>query len=49
MGLVMIDNPDIEELNAYATRTGRYEFLLTCAPLRLPGGTASPINPIAVF
>jgi len=27
----------------------RYEFLLTCAPLRLRGGTGSPVNPIAVF
>jgi hypothetical protein len=49
MGLVFLDNPDIEPLNAYATRANRYEFLLTCAPLRLPGGTGSALNPIAVF
>ena len=28
---------------------GRWEFLLVVAPLRIPGGTGSPVNPIAVF
>lgn len=27
---------------------GRWSFLCVIAPLRLPGGTGSPINPIAV-
>jgi kynurenine formamidase len=49
MGLVFVDNPSVEELAAYARETARYEFLFTCAPLRIPGGTGSPVNPIAVF
>jgi len=28
---------------------GRWSFLCVIAPLRLPGGTGSPINPIAVL
>jgi len=27
---------------------GRWSFLCVIAPLRLPGGTGSPVNPIAV-
>lgn len=49
MGLVFLDNPTMEELSAVAASVGRYEFLLACAPLRLAGGTASPVNPVAVF
>jgi hypothetical protein len=36
---------DLEELAA----TGRTDFLLVIAPLRLVGGIASPVNPIAVL
>ena len=28
---------------------GRWEFLFVVAPLRVVGGTGSPVNPIAVF
>jgi hypothetical protein len=30
-------------------RLGRWSFLLTIAPLKVPGGTGSPVNPVAVF
>jgi kynurenine formamidase len=49
MGLTLIDNCDLEELSATCARLGRYEFFLTLAPLRLEGGTGSPVNPIATF
>ena len=29
--------------------SGRAEFLFVGAPLRVPGGTGSPLNPLAVF
>ena len=32
-----------------APSSGRWEFLFTVAPLRIPGGTGCPVNPIAVF
>ncbi|MFV8131856.1 cyclase family protein [Streptomyces syringium] len=49
MGVPLLDNLDLEALSATAAGTGRYEFLLAVAPLDIPGGTGSPVNPIAVF
>jgi kynurenine formamidase len=49
MGLWLIDNANLEELARTAARRGRWEFLLTVAPLRLQNVTGSPVNPIAVF
>ena len=49
MGMPIFDNLDLEHLSRHCKETGRYEFLLTTAPLRIPGGTGSPVNPIAIF
>ena len=49
MGVHLIDNARLGPLGAACAARGRWEFLLTIAPLRLAGGTASPINPIALF
>ncbi|MGI5532408.1 cyclase family protein [Streptomyces syringium] len=49
MGVPLLDNLDLEALSATAAGTGRYEFLLAVAPLDIPGGTGSPVNPIAVL
>ena len=49
LGIHMIDNCDLEALGAAAAERGRWEFLLMLAPLPIPGGTGSPLNPIAVF
>jgi kynurenine formamidase len=49
MGLPILDWPALTELAATCERLKRWDYLLTTAPLRLPGGTASPINPIALF
>ena len=49
LGIHMIDNCDLEALGAAAAERGRWEFLLMLAPLAIPGGTDSPLNPIAVF
>jgi kynurenine formamidase len=49
MGMPILDNLDSEALSAEAQRQGRWEFLLTAAPLAVPGGTGSPLNPIATF
>lgn len=49
MGLWLIDNCDLEPLVEACHRLGRWEFLLTVAPLRVSGGTGSPVNPIATF
>ena len=36
-------------LAAACAATGRWEFLFTMAPLRIPGGTGCPVNPVAVL
>jgi kynurenine formamidase len=49
MGLPILDWPALTELAATCARLNRWDYLLTTAPLRLPGGTASPINPLCTF
>jgi len=49
LGLHLLDNLELEALAAACAEEGRWEFLLVVAPLVLTGGTASPVNPIAVF
>jgi kynurenine formamidase len=49
MGLPILDWPSLTELAETCNRLQRWEYLLTTAPLRLPGGTASPINPLCTF
>jgi kynurenine formamidase len=49
MGLHLLDNLDLEDLAKTCTEEARWEFLLTIAPLILLRGTASPVNPIALF
>jgi kynurenine formamidase len=49
LGTPIFDNCDLEDLGDVAARLKRWEFLLTAAPLPVPGGTGSPLNPIATF
>ena len=49
MGLSLLDNLDLEALAAACKEESRSVFLLTVAPLVLLRGTASPVNPIALF
>jgi kynurenine formamidase len=49
MGLWLIDNCDLEPLAVACADAGHWDFLLTVAPLRLTGGTGSPVNPIAIL
>jgi kynurenine formamidase len=49
MGLWLIDNCDLEALAVECADRNRYEFLFMLSPLRVVGGTGSPVNPLAVF
>jgi kynurenine formamidase len=49
MGIHLIDNADLDALAAASARNGRYEFQFIMAPLVLAHGTASPVNPLALF
>lgn len=49
MGMCCADNLQFEELVMVCEEEKRYEFMIVLAPLRLPGGTGSLFNPIAIF
>ncbi|MFD5215478.1 cyclase family protein [Microbacterium sp. NPDC058345] len=48
-GMALIDNCLLEPLAQACAEEGRYDFMLTVAPLIVPGGTGSPVNPLASF
>jgi len=48
-GIHLIDNADLEALAVACEKHRRYEFLFSMAPLILERGTASPVNPLALF
>lgn len=49
MGMACADSLQLEELIKICEEERRWEFLVMAAPLRLPAGTGSLFNPIAVF
>lgn len=48
-GVALLDNALLEPLANACAEEGRCEFTLTINPLKVIGGTGSPVNPIAVF
>ena len=49
MGMPVFDEMDLELVGREADKRTRWEFLTIAAPLAVPGGTGSVINPIAIF
>ncbi|MEZ5488722.1 MAG: cyclase family protein [Gammaproteobacteria bacterium] len=49
LGMPLLDNLDLDALAAAARQRNRWEFLFVGAPLRVEGGTGSPLNPLAIF
>lgn len=49
MGMNIFDNCDLEAVAKEAAKQNRWEFLITASPIPVPGGTGSPLNPIATF
>jgi kynurenine formamidase len=49
MGMLASDSLQFEDLAKACEEEGRFEFMVVGLPLRLPGATGSPWNPIAVF
>ena len=49
MGVHLLDYLQLEDLRTACERAGRWEFLFIAAPLRITGGTGSPLNPLAVL
>jgi kynurenine formamidase len=49
MGMLTADSLQLEDLARACEEEGRFDFMVVGLPLRLPGGTGSPWNPIAIF
>ena len=49
MGLPILDWPALTALAETCDREKRWDFLLTTAPMRLPGATSAPVNPLCLF
>jgi kynurenine formamidase len=49
MGMHLLDYLQFDDLAPQCEAAGRWSFLCAVAPLRLPGGTGSPVNPIAIL
>ena len=49
MGMCVSDSLNLEDLAKACEEDGRWEFMVVGLPLRLPGATGSPWNPIAIF
>jgi kynurenine formamidase len=49
MGVLLLDYLQFEDIGGACAAAGRWEFLFVTAPLRIPGGTGSPVNPLAIL
>ena len=49
LGMRILDNLNLDDVAQAAKARNRWEFLFIGAPLRVVGGTGSPLNPLAVF
>jgi kynurenine formamidase len=49
LGMQLLDNQNLDDLAAACAARTRWEFMFVIAPLKLVGGTASMVNPIAIF
>jgi kynurenine formamidase len=49
MGVHLLDYLHLRRLADACNEAGRWEFMFIAAPLRIVGGTGSPLNPIAIL
>ncbi len=49
LGVHLLDRADFDALATAGAERNRWEFMLTIAPLPIPNGTGSPVNPLAIF
>jgi kynurenine formamidase len=48
-GVAVVDNTDFEALLPVCRELHRHDFMVTISPLRVVGGTGSPVNPLAIL
>ena len=49
IGMLLLDYLNLEDLADACLSQGRWDFMCVTAPLRVAGGTGSPVNPLAIF
>ncbi len=49
LGMNIVDDMDLDKVSEAAATRKRWMFAITMAPLPMPKGTGSPINPTAIF
>jgi hypothetical protein len=49
MGMWLLDNCDLDGLSRRCAEADCWEFLFTLNPLRIAGGSGSPVNPVAIL
>jgi kynurenine formamidase len=49
LGMPILDNLNLDDVAKACAARNRWTFLYVGAPLRIPGGTGSPLNPLAIF
>jgi len=49
LGIPLLDNLQLETVAAQCVKSNRWTFTIVIAPLNVPRGTGSPVNPIAIF
>ena len=49
LGMRILDNLNLDDVATAAASRERWDFLFVGAPLRVVGGTGSPLNPLAIF
>jgi kynurenine formamidase len=49
MGLWILDNAWLDDLAEACKQRGKWEFMISILPLKLPAVTGSPVNPIVIF
>jgi hypothetical protein len=49
MGMCVSDSLQLEDLAKACEQEQRWDFMVVGLPLRLPGATGTPWNPVAIF
>jgi hypothetical protein len=49
MGIHLLDNCNLDDVAQACAARSRWTFMCVIAPLVLVRGTASPVNPLAIF
>jgi kynurenine formamidase len=49
MGMTLMHNLSTAKLVSRTNQLSRSDFLFTLAPLKIPGATGSPANPLAIL